>query len=96
MANKFEEKKIEAEALSELYDIMVRKEKEVHQEYKIVGKLDEQATNWQGELLWEDAEHTIPKMRDKWDTVEKEELSDMDNMKIAVYKRIMTALEKML
>ena len=45
---------------------------------------------------WEDEEKTIPKMEDLWGTVEKETLSEMDELKLAVCKRIKAALEKMI
>ena len=95
--NKFEEKRIEAEVLSELYENVARKEQDVHEEYTVIGKSEEQDKDWRtGDLLWEDEEKTIPKMKDKYGTVEKTELSEEDELKIRVYKRIMAALEKML
>lgn len=97
MANKFEEKRILAEVLNELYDDVQRKEDSVHTEYKIVG--EEQAKDWRtGELKWEDEEKTIPTMTNKWDTVSKadEDLTDEDKLKIKVYQYVKSQLEKML
>jgi hypothetical protein len=99
MANKFQEKQILAEVLSELYSTVEDKEKRVHYDYKIVGKKDVQSTSWRtGELLWEDDEKTIPKMEDDWQNVPRadEDLTEEDRLKIKVYKYVMTQLEKML
>lgn len=95
--NKFEEKKIEAEILSELYEMVANRERAVHYTYGVVAKDDHQAKDWKtGELLWLDAEKTVPKMEDKWGDIPKEELSEKDQMAIRVYTRLMAALEKML
>ena len=97
MANKFQEKQILAEVLSELYSILEEKQKCVHREYKIVGKKDTQSRHWNtGELMWEDEEKTIPRMDDDWQYVEKEELTEEDELKIKVYKYVMAQLEKMI
>lgn len=97
MANKFQEKQILAEVLDELYSTLEAKEKSVHYEYKRVGKKDIQSKDWRtGELLWEDAEKTIPKYEDDWQDVEKENLTEEDELKIKVYKYVMAQLEKMI
>ena len=99
MANKFQEKQILAEVLSDLYNTLESREQSVHSEYKRVGKKDVQCKDWRtGELLWEDAEHTIPKMEDDWQTVPKadDELTDDDLLRIKVYKYVMSQLEKMI
>ena len=97
MANKFEEKRIEVEMLGRLYKTVESEIIDVQHEYKVTGKSTEQAKNWRtGELLWQDDEHTVPLMADVYGSVEKEELSEYDQLRIAVYKRILTALEKMI
>ena len=97
MANKFQEKQILAEVLSELYNTVEEKEKRVHYEYKVVGKKDTQSKDWRtGELLWEDEEKTIPKYDNDWQYVEKEDLTEEDELKIKVYKYVMAQLEKMI
>lgn len=97
MANKFQEKQILAEVLNELYNTVEAKEKGVHYEYKVVGKKDTQKTDWRtGELLWEDAEKTIPIYEDDWQDVEKEDLTEEDLLKIKVYQYVMAQLEKMI
>ena len=97
MANKFEEKKLLAEVLNELYDTVQRKEDDVHSDYKITG--EEQAVDWRtGELQWEDEDKTIPKMKDKWETVAKadEDLTEYDKLRIKVYQYVKSQLEKMI
>lgn len=97
MANKFKEKQILAELLNDLYTVVEEKEKETRREYKVVG--EEQAKDWRtGELKWEDDEHTIPKMTDKWDYVSKkdDELTEEDMIRIHMCHHIKTQLEKML
>jgi hypothetical protein len=95
MANKFEEKRILAEVLNELYETVDNKEKAIHFEYKRVGT--EQARDWRtGELKWEDEEKTVPMMTDKWADVEKEELDEDDKLKIKVYQQIKAQLERMI
>lgn len=97
MANKFREKQIEAEVLGELYNVLATKERDIHQDYRVIGTSDEQDTHWKtGELLWEDDEKTIPRMKQIWGYVDKEELSEDEEIRVAVYKRLMAALEKML
>jgi hypothetical protein len=97
MANKFEEKRIEVEMLGRLYKAVESEIKDVQYEYKVTGKSTEQAKNWRtGELLWQDAENTVPLMADVYGSVKKEELSEDDQLRITVYKRILAALEKMI
>ena len=97
MANKFREKQILAEVLSDLYSTLEAKEKSVHYEYKIVGKKDVQRRHWNtGELMWEDEEKTIPWMEDDWQEVEKEDITEEDELKLKVYRHVMTQLEKMI
>ena len=99
MANKFKEKQIMAEILNELYNVVDKKEEDCRQEYRKIGVTDEQAKHWKtGELLWEDAEKTIPKMVDVWDYVMKsdEEMSEDDYVRIKVCQYIKSQLEKMI
>lgn len=94
---KFLEAKIKAETLSELYDSLVSKEKAVHHTWgKIEGESYQDTDHTTGEPLWEDEAKTIPKMRDKYDYVEKDELSEEDNIRIKVYHKLMKDLEGLL
>ena len=99
MANKFQEKQILADVLNDLYNTVEQKEKQVHYEYKIVGKKDVQRRHWgTGELMWEDEEKTIPLMEDDWQNVPRaeEDLTEEDLLRIKVYKYVMAQLEKMI
>ena len=97
MANKIQEKRIELEALEELYEKVQERIKGRKTEYKPVGKYDYQAKNWRtGELEWEDDEKTIPKYDTKWDHVEKEELTEEDELYIKVYENLLVKLEKLM
>ena len=96
MLTKFDEKRIEAEILGELYRFVEEKENSTKREYRKVGITDEQDTHWKtGELLWEDEEKTIPKMKDVWDYVDKEEWSEQDELYVKVCHKIKSALEKL-
>ena len=96
--NKFTERKIEAQILSELYEELEKKLKYAGASYECVGKETTQAKDWRTkELLWEDAEQTIPKYNDKYDYVPipEDELSEESKLEIKVIKNIMAKLEKM-
>lgn len=97
MANKFMERKIEAEILSEIYEELETKLKYATKRYECVGKEEEQARDWRtNELLWEDEEKTIPKYRDKYDyvTVLDSELTEEEKLRAKVIKSVMAKLEK--
>ena len=66
-------------------------------EYKKVGLENEQATDREGNLLWEDDDKTIPKYRAKYDYVEipKNMLCDDSIAKLEAIEKIRTALEKL-
>jgi hypothetical protein len=99
MANKFKEKQFLAEILDKLYREVQAEEDSCRQEYTKVGVTDEQDRQWQtGELLWEDEEKTIPKMKAKWDYVAKseEELTPDDCAKIKACQYLKAQLEKMI
>lgn len=96
--NKFMERRIEAEILGEVYEELERKLESTTKTYEIVGKEDEQATDYRtGELRWEDEEKTIPYYRDKYDYVDipEEKLSDEQRLKVKVIKSLMVKLEKL-
>lgn len=99
MANKFKEKQYVAELLDKLYREVEREEKDCRQDYRRVGTTDVQDRHWStGELLWEDEEKTIPKMKDKWDYVQKseEEMTEDDYAKLKACQYLKTQLEKMI
>jgi hypothetical protein len=97
MTNKFKEKQILAEVLSELFETVEIKEKSVRTDYKPVG--EKQGTDWRtGELQWEDEEKTIPKMVPDYANVEKtaEEFTEEDKLRLKVYAFVKAQLEKMI
>ena len=99
MANKFKEKQKLAELLDRLYREVQNEEDNCLQEYRKVGVTDEQDKHWKtGELLWEDEEQTIPKMKDKWDYVMKseDEMTEDDYAKIKACQYLKSQLEKMI
>ena len=95
--SKIKQKKAEIAILERLFDTMQSVENDCFRRYDVVGK--EQAKDWStGELKWEDEEHTIPKMINKYDYIPINE-SDMDDEEYAKFiamNAIKTALEKML
>jgi hypothetical protein len=97
MANKFKEKQILAEILSDLYEEVEQKEKSVRTNYTAIGEVQDK--DWRsGELLWEDEEKTIPKMTKEWGYVDKDEedLTEDDRIKLKVCQHIKSQLEKMI
>jgi hypothetical protein len=97
MANKFKEKQILAEILSDLYEEVEQKEKNVRTTYSPIGEVQDK--DWRsGELLWEDEEKTIPKMTKEWGYIDKDEedLTEDDRIRIKVCQNIKAQLEKMI
>ena len=67
---KLQQKKAQVGVLEKLFETLAEMEKDTVNDYRVVGKREEQAKNWRtGELLWEDEEKTIPKYEDKYDYV---------------------------
>lgn len=78
------------------FEILDRNEEETSQEYACVGKSDEQAVDWHTkEPLWEDEDKTIPKYRDKYDYVKKENLDEDDKAKLEAINIVRATLEKL-
>ena len=99
MANKFKEKQILAEILNILHTSVEQMENDCRRDYRKVGVTEVQDTHWRtGELLWEDEEKTIPKMKEKWDYVNKteEEMTEDDVIRVKVCQHIKAQLEKMI
>lgn len=92
-------KKAELEVLDEIYKFLEdRLTSHPFTDWRVVGKYDEQAMDYcTHELLWEDEEKTIPKMRDRYDSVpvpEDEYDEDMIARKAAI-ERLMAAIDKL-
>ena len=97
MTNKFKEKQFTAEILSDLYETVESKERDIRTNYQPIGEVQEK--DWRtGELLWEDDEQTIPKMTKEWGYVDKDDddLSEDDKLKLKVCQYIKTQLEKLI
>ena len=96
--NTFTRKKIEAGILCDMYDWLESRKKGLLQNYDVIGKEEEQATDWRtSELLWEDEEHTIPKYRDKYGYVDipEDELSSEAKCELAIIDDLEQKLEKL-
>lgn len=94
MTNKFKEIKTLAEVLEEVDNFIEEKTKDIEFDYVPVG--EEQATNWRGELVWEDEEQTVPKMTSKWDYVKKDNISDEAKDRLEALRKVQRQLEKMI
>lgn len=99
MKTSLQKLKVKAQVLDivkDFYERLDRYEEETSLEYTVVGKSDEQAVDWHTkEPLWEDEDKTIPKYRDKYDYVKKEDLSDDDKARLEAINVIRTTLEKL-
>lgn len=91
---KFNEKRILCEKLEEVNSFIEEKIRSIAYSYDIVGEY--QREDWEGNLLWEDEEQTIPKMSNKWDYIRKEEISQEEEVEIESLRKIQQTLEKML
>lgn len=95
----FTELKKRIEVLEKLDEQLQSMEKDAGYDYEVIKETptDEQDKNWRGELLWEDEDHTIPKMRveREWGYVAKAELDEDDKMTLKVIADIRKALLKM-
>lgn len=73
-------------------------EKDATTEYKVIGKSTEQMTNWKtGELMWEDEEKTVPKMRDEYGYVDltEDEMTDENRATLEAVKVVKEVIEKL-
>lgn len=99
MKTSLQKLKVKAQVLDivkDFYECLDRYEEETSLEYTVVGKSEEQAVDWHTkEPLWEDEDKTIPKYRDKYDYVKKEDLSDDDKARLEAINVIRTTLEKL-
>lgn len=99
MKTSLQKLKVKAQVLDivkNFFETLDRYEEDTSQEYTVVGKTDEQAVDWHTkEPLWEDEEKTIPKYRDKYDYVKKEELEEDDKARLEAINLIRTTLEKL-
>ena len=91
-------KKALLDVLERLMNTIDNIEKDTTTEYRAVGKSEEQAKDWKtGELLWEDEEKTVPKMRDEYGYVEltEDEMTDENLATLEAVKTVKEILEKL-
>lgn len=91
------DKKAMLEVIDRLFYELANIEEWEVKEYRQVGVEEEQATDRDGNLLWEDEEKTVPKYRAKYDYVDipKNELSLDALAKLDAVTKVRTALEKL-
>lgn len=97
MENIFTVKSIVAQELAEVYGYIENRIKDYNTKYDVVEILDEQETHWKtGEPLWEDAEHTIPQRKKRYDYVPKmdADYTSEDLVRIDTLRRVQKLLEK--
>ena len=95
---KFAVKKAQIEILERFAKVLEEMRNDTVTDYRVIGKEDEQATSWKtGEPLWEDAECTIPKYRDKWGSVPltDEEMTDEKKAMLVALEEMEKALDKL-
>jgi hypothetical protein len=91
-------KKALLDVLERLMNTIDSIENETTTEYRVVGKSEEQMTNWKtGELMWEDEEKTVPKMRDEYGYVDltEDEMTDENLATLEAIKVVKEVLEKL-
>ena len=97
--NIFIAKRALIDVLERLMNVLDEIKNDNLREYKVIGKKDEQDTHWRtGELLWEDEEKTIPKMKDIYGYVDipEDELSEEAIAKIKAVDMARATLETLL
>ena len=97
--NKFTVKKAQLEILERFSKVLEEMKSDARTEYRITGKETEQARSWKtDELLWEDEEKTIPKYRDKWESVEltEDEMTDEKRAMVEAINQMMATLEDLI
>lgn len=101
MATKYQEMRARIEILEKLDSELDSIIKNAAYTYKVVKETptDEQAKNWKGELLWEDAEKTVPKMHieKEYDFVpkDKSEMTEEDYLTVKIAEDIKKTLLKL-
>ena len=98
-SSKFSVKKAQLEILERFSKVLDEMNNDATTDYRVVGKEEEQATNWKtGELLWEDEECTIPRYRDKWDSVvlKEDEMTEDKRAMVLAISHMRAELDKMI
>ena len=96
--NVFKEKLAYLKAIEYLYNECREKVSYLTIEQVYDGKEEEQATKWDGTLIWEDEDKTIPHYRNKYKPVERslESLEDDDYASLIAYQKLMKSFEDIL
>lgn len=97
MASKFMTMRKQGEVLEKVEELLNSLIVDHGKKWQVVGQ--EQAKNWEhNELLWEDDERTIPKMKDKYGYVDVpfEELEEEDKVLIEVCRTFIKKLDKLI
>lgn len=90
-------KKAFFDVLEQTYDYVVSLRKDFSTKFDVVEK-NVQGKDWRtGELLWEDEEKTIPKLEDKWGTIEipREELDESQLAHLDAIDRLLDCLDSL-
>jgi len=95
--NKIAVKKAQLEIIERFTRVLEEMKNDARTDYRITGKETEQARSWKtDELLWEDEEKTIPKYRDRWESVEltEEEMTEDKKAMLVAVEQMMNTLEE--
>ena len=92
---KFKEAKIRAEVLQEIYDNLEEKIRYTKQYWGVIKKDDHQKVDWRtNEPVFDD--EGLPVMEDEYGYIDKEELTEDDELRIKVLRDVIKSLEKLL
>ena len=97
-ATKIQLKKAQLDVLENLLKRLNSDREDCYSDYRVVGKTDEQKTDWRGNLVWEDEAQTIPVYRDRYDyvTITEDEMTEEQIAKLAALDSVISVLEKMI
>ena len=92
---KFKEAKIRADVLQEVYESLEEKIRNTKQYWGVIKKDDHQKVDWRtNEPVFDD--NDLPVMEDKYDYIDKDELTEDDELRIKVLQDIIKSIEKLL
>ena len=93
VAQKAKAVRIKANVIDRMCSVLADMVKDATQEYRRIGESTEQDKDWKtGELLWDDEEKTVPRMKSLWGYVDKEELSEEDKLTVEICNEIVQKL----
>ena len=96
MANtKFKEAKIRAEVLQEVYESLEEKIRNTKQYWGVIKKDDHQKVDWHtNEPVFDD--EGLPVMEDEYGYIDKDEITEDDELRIKVLQDVIKSIEKLL